>query len=50
MADAIFKGAGVVKPSYFSNNEDNHFWADLIISGSIDSPRADFARTAKDSG
>ncbi len=50
VADAIFKGAGVVKPSYFSNNEDNHFWADLIISGSIDSPRADFARTAKDSG
>ena len=50
VADAIFKGAGVVKPSYFSKNEDDHFWADLIISGSIDAPRADFAPKVKDSG
>ena len=48
VADAIFKGTGVVRPEYFSKNEDDHFWADLIISGSIDSPRADFSFPAKD--
>ena len=49
VADAIFKGVGVIRPPYFAKNEDNHFWADLIISGSIDSPRADFVRAGKDS-
>jgi hypothetical protein len=50
VADAIFKGSGVVRPLYFARNEDNHFWANLIISGSIDSPRANFVRTTKNSG
>ena len=49
VADAIFKGAGVLRPEYFSKNEDDHFWAALIISGSIDSPKADFSFPAKDS-
>ena len=46
---ATFKGVGTVKPPYFAKNEDDHFWADLIISGSIDRPRAEFVGTTKDS-
>jgi hypothetical protein len=47
---AIFKGVGTVKPPYFAKNEDDHFWADLIISGSIDRPRAEFVSAVKESG
>ena len=47
---AIFKGVGSVKPPYFAKNEDDHFWADLIISGSIDRPRAEFVSVGNEPG
>ncbi len=47
---AIFKGVGTVKPPYFAKNEDDHFWADLIISGSIDRPRAEFVSVGNEPG